>query len=132
MKNPARVLGEIELLSTHYGEIVFDPNDPSVVLIERFWLPPEFDRSYCRVLIDLGPRYPELPPQDYYLGRDLRKNGRASIHYFESFPGKEYCEEGFAWYSFHIKEWRPDPYSMVGGDNLLTATDGFYHALKTD
>ena len=85
------------------------------------------------MVIVLGEHYPELPPQDWYLSKGLRKNGRTSSHYFEDgFAGKQYSSQGYAWYSFHINKWRPNPLSMVGGDNLLSALNGFYKALKTD
>jgi hypothetical protein len=133
MRNPKRAIAEIELLSTHFGAVRYDPNDPSWVLIERFNLPPSFNRRYCEVLIDLGSDYPELPPQDWYLSRGLSKRGRTSKHYYEDgFGTKKYCKKGFAWYSFHIRNWQPDAYSMVRGDNLLAATGGLYEALKTD
>lgn len=132
MKNPKRTIAEIHLLSAHFGEVCFDPSDPSVVLIERFPLPPGYSRAVCEVVIDLGPKYPQLPPQDFYLSRGLTKNGQVSSHYFDSFNGKEYCEQGYAWYSFHVKKWRPNPQSMLGGDNLLSVVNAFYNALKTD
>jgi Prokaryotic E2 family E len=133
MKNPVRTIAEIELLSTHYGNVCFDQDDPSVVLIEQFPLPPGYNRRSCELVIDLGKSYPELSPQDWYINRGLRKYGRSISHYYENgFSGKKFCEDGYAWCSFHLKGWRPHPYSVITGDNLLTATDSFYHFLKTD
>jgi len=132
VKNPERTIAEINLLSSHFGYIQYDPYNPSWVLIEQFNLPAGYNRRWCEVLIDLGELYPELPPQDFYLSRGLTKNGRICSHYFEHFAGKKYCDEGYAWYSFHIKRWKPNPYSMLHGDNLLAATGAFYQALKTD
>jgi hypothetical protein len=133
MENPLRVIAEIELLSTHFGNVCYNPKDPSVVLIEQFNLPYGFNRKRCELVIVLGKSYPEFPPQDWYLSRGLRKYGKTFRHYYEDgFTGKEYCDEDFAWYSFHIIKWRPNTYSMLRGDNLLTATGAFYEALKTD
>ena len=132
MRNPARTVAEIHLLSTHFGEISFEEDDPSLVLVHHFPLPPGYNRTDCELAIDLGPDYPDLPPQDFYLSRGLTKNGHTSSHYFSHFRGKQYCSEGLAWYSFHIKSWRPDPWGMLGGDNLLSAVNAFYTALKTD
>ncbi|MFC1635731.1 hypothetical protein ACFL5Z_12900 [Planctomycetota bacterium] len=133
MKNPNRVIGEIELLSTHFGNVHFDPADPSTVTVESFDLPSGFCRRYAELLIDLGPLYPDLPPQDFYLSQGLRKKGSKLTHYFEDGPySKRYCECGYAWYSLHIKKWRPDPCSMIRGDNLLTAVQALYEALSTD
>jgi hypothetical protein len=127
-------MGEIQLLSTHLGEVGFDEDNPAEVLIFRFPLPPGFNKRHCELVIDLGENYPEFPPQDWYLNKGLRKNGRSlSGHYFENgFPGKKFCREGFAWYSFHIKEWKPNPKTMTHGDTLLTAVDAFYDAMKTE
>jgi len=133
MKNPERTLAEIRLVSSHFGDLCFDPNDLSVVLVEHFPLPRGYNRKSCELLIVLGQMYPELPPQDWYLSKGLRKNGQASSHYYEDgFGDKEYCDQGFAWYSFHITKWKPNPRHLVPGDNLLTAINAFYHALKTD
>lgn len=132
MRNPKRTIAEIRLLSTHFGEICFLEEDPSVVLMPHFRLPRGYNRVECEVVIDLGLQYPELPPQDFYLSRGLTKDGGISSHYYEDFGGKAYCDQGLAWYSLHIKRWKPNPRSMLGGDNLLSALNAFYNALKTD
>ena len=132
MINPIRTIGEIELLSTHFGNVGYEPDNPSIVLVARFDLPRGFDERCCELLIDLGPLYPELPPQDFYLSPGLEKDGLQPIHYFEDFFDKKYCREGFAWYSLHITKWKPSSYSMIQGDNLLTAVQALYEALKTD
>jgi hypothetical protein len=126
MRNPERTLAEIHLLSTHFGEVSFEENDPSLVLIHQFPLPPGYNRTHCELVIDLGPNYPDLPPQDFYLSRGLTKNACRSSHYFTCFRGKKYCNEGLAWYSFHIKGWKINPLS------LLSAINALYDALKTD
>lgn len=130
MRNPNRVISEIELLSTHFGDVQFDRDNPSFVIIETFNLPSYFNRRHSRLLIDLGHYYPELSPQDFYLSRGLRKDGRTPSHYFEDWEGKKYCKHGWAWFCLKIESWRPNPYSMLGGDNLLTATNACYDALK--
>ena len=132
MRNPVRTIAEIRLLSTHFGELDFSEVNPSSVEICHFPLPKGYNRAECRVVIDLGPEYPELPPQDFYLDRGLHKHGQVSAHYFNKFDGKRYCNDGYAWYSFHVKKWHPNPHSMLGGDNLLSAVNAFYNALKTD
>ena len=133
MINPQRAIAEIELLSTQFGDVCFDPDEPSVVLIEHFPLPRGYNKRHCEVLIDLGQGYPQFPPKDWYLSKGLWKKDKRLSHYFEDgFGGKKYCDEGFAWYSFHITKWKPNPNTITQGDTLLTATDAFYHALKTD
>ena len=133
MKNPRRVIAEIELPSSHFGPVQFNSQEPSTVLIEKFDLPPKYNRRYTRVLIDLGQQYPEYPVRDFYIDRGLLKKGRKPGHYYEDgFGGKIYCEDGFAWYCLHIKKWRPNPNSIPAGDNLLTASQTLYEALKSN
>ena len=128
-----RVIGEFELLCSRFGSLQFDENNPTSVYIERFDLPKGFNHKYSELMIELGYKYPTYPPKDWYLSRGLRKKGRKSSHYFEEgFGAKPFCKRGFAWYSFHIKRWRPNSNSMITGDNLLTAVQAFYEALRSD
>jgi hypothetical protein len=102
-------------------------------MIEKFDLPRGFNKRNAVLVIDLGRKYPKYPPQDWYLSRGLRKKGRKFSHYFEhGFGAKPFCKKGYAWYSFHIKRWRPNSKSMIDGDNLLTAVQAFYEALRSD
>lgn len=124
---------EIALLEAHYGDVEADPEYPFVVVILDFPLPGSFDQEYSELLIDLGRSYPDFPPQDFYLEKGLtRDGGRPSSHYFENMSDKFYCEEGWAWYSFHIDEWRYNPHGIAQGHCLLTATDALYRALEGD
>lgn len=132
MKNPIRVIAEIELLSSHFGPVEFDPQEPSTVLIEQFDLPPGYNRKHTRVLLDLGYQYPEYPVRDFYIDPGLRRKKRRPGHYHEDgFDSKTYCNEGFAWYCLHIQDWQPNPFSIADGDNLLTACQALYEALKS-
>jgi hypothetical protein len=126
-----RILAEVSLLAARFGNVQVDA-DLTCVVIKRFDLPQDFNKNHATLLIDLGSSYPSFPPRDWYLSRGLRKNGHVSEHYFNSFSEKTYCQQGYAWYSFHIKEWQPNPYSMIKGDNLLTAVQSFYEALDSD
>lgn len=133
MKNINRVLAEIELLSSHFGDVEYDDSNPCYAKIISFPLPCGFNKPFCVALFDLADDYPEHPVRDFYLESGLRKYGEISEHYFEDgFSHKRYRQDGFAWYSLHLKRWKPDPYSMIVGDNLLTAADSLYEALKTD
>jgi len=128
----ARTLGEFELLSTHFGHVQFDPKDLTWVLVENFDLPPNFNRDYTELIMDLNKHYPLLPPQDFYLGKGLLRKGDRPGHYYETgFESKRFRKEGYAWYCLHIKSWKPNPYSMVEGDNLLTAAGAVYKALSS-
>jgi hypothetical protein len=127
--NPKRTVTEIALVSKRFGQVRFDDSDPAVVQLCQFPLPPDFNRPSSRLLIDLGPRYPELPPQDWYLDPGLLKYGRPIRHYFEYAYDKRFSSLGWAWVSFHIRNWNPHPFSVITGDNLLTAVESFYRAL---
>jgi hypothetical protein len=128
----ARTIGEFELLSAHFGPVQFDPDDLTWVLVERFNLPSNFNRDYTELIIELNKKYPLLPPQDFYLRKGLLRKGDELRHYYETgFESKRFRKEGYAWYCLHIKSWKPDPYSMVKGDNLLTAAEAVYKALRS-
>jgi hypothetical protein len=129
-QNPSRTMGEIALVSKRFGHVIYDPEDLTVVQIVRFDLPLGFNRPYSRLLIDLGPRFPELPPQDWYLDRGLLKYGKSIPHYFESGFVKRFACDGFAWYCLHIHQWIPSSRSIIGGSNLLTSTESVFRALK--
>jgi hypothetical protein len=132
MKHPQRTIAEIELLSTQFGDVQFDPYDPTVVKVLDFDLPSGFNRDYSLLLIVLNENYPEYAPQDIYLDTGLRRYGNKPTHYFENFTGKKYCDYGYAWYSFHITSWRCNPYSMIRGDNLLTVAEAVFQSLRSD
>ena len=129
LQYPARVRGEAELVSGHFGPVDLKEN---VVLVERFDLPPGFNQITSRLLIPLPLNYPQYPPGDFYLDQNLQKNGRCPGHYYHEFEGKIYCYLGYAWYCLHIKQWRPNASSMIRGDNLLTAIEAVYNSLKYD
>ena len=125
-----RKFGEFELLSSHFGSLRYDPNDLTWVIVEDFNLPANFNVDYSELVIELNKKYPLLPPKDFYLEKGLRRRGRKPGHYYESgYGSKRFCKKGYAWYCLHIKSWRPDPYSMIAGDNLLTAVQAVYNAL---
>jgi hypothetical protein len=131
MKYPQRTIAEIELLSSRFGDVVFDPYNPSVVKVLDFNLPAGFNINYSRLLMVLGEKYPEYALRDVYLDTGLRLHGIKPSHYFENFAGKKYCEYGYAWYSFHITSWHCNPYSMIRGDNLLTVAEAVYQSLRS-
>ena len=131
-----RAVDRILLLRSLSERVQFEDDyddPPPSVGTGRFDLPNGLGKVFARPLIDLGSTYPYYGPRDWYLSRGLRKNGRKSGHYFEDgFVSKPFCERGFAWYSLHFKSWRPNSNNMLDGDNLLTAVEAFYDALRTD
>ena len=130
LKHPDRTLGEVELVSSRFGTVRFEDD---WVLVKKFDLPSGFNTRKSRLLIVLPHKYPEYTVKGYYLDKGLRKNGAKPEHYFEKkYLDKDLRKLGFAWYCLHIKKWKPNPASMVRGDNLLTAIKALYDALKYD
>lgn len=128
LKHPKRVLAEANLISSHFGPVDFSN---ASVLIEQFNLPPGFNRTTSRLLITLPYSYPEMPPTDLYLDKDLKKNGETPGHYFENEYGdRKIRRSGYAWISIHFSAWRPNLRSIIQGDNLLTAVNALYDAFK--
>ena len=130
LKHHNRVIGELELISSHFGPLEFNN---SIVLVEDFNLPRGFNRESSKLLIVLPDDYPEMPPEDLYIQRHLKKNRKTPEHYFENDYGdKSIRKLGYAWYSIHFTEWSPSFRSIIRGDNLLTAVNALYDALKYD
>lgn len=128
--HPRRVLAEAELVSSHFAEITLEDN---WVLVWIFNLPPTFNQQASRLLIVLPDNYPESPPKDMYLDKGLLKNGKTPEHYFEKgYGNSSIIKKGYAWYSIHFTAWRSNASSMILGDNLLTAVNALYDALKYD
>ncbi len=135
LKYPERVLAEVNLVSSHFGPVEFPPDgfDERTVWIERFNLPPGYSQPTSSLLITLPKRYPEAPVEAMYIEKGLKKNGCRPGHYFEHEYGDVNIREaGYAWYSIHFKSWKANIRSIIRGDNLLSAIDALYHALKSD
>lgn len=130
LKHHKRVIGELELISSHFGPVEFNNN---IVVVERFNLPRGFNRQTSKLLITLPYDYPEMPPEDLYIAKHLRKFGDTPEHYFENdFGDKNIRRLGYAWYSIHFTAWSPSFRSIIRGDNLLIAINALYDALKYD
>lgn len=130
LKHPNRVMAEVQLVSSHFGPVDFNN---TIVVVERFNLPPGFNKASSKLLISLPGNYPEGPPSGMYLEERLKKNGFQPGHYFESkLCKKTILETGYAWYSIHFKAWSSNARSIIRGDNLLTAINALYDALKFD
>lgn len=135
LKYPERVLAEVNLVSSHFGPVDFAPDeyDSRTLIVESFNLPPGFNKAASKLLITLPSDYPEKPVEAMYLEKDLKKNGCRPGHYFEHEYGDVNIREaGYAWYSIHFKSWKANIRSIIRGDNLLSAIDALYHALKSD
>jgi len=130
MKHPKRVRAEIELVSSHFGPVEFDDN---YILIEKFNLPRGFNKKYSKLLCVLPNDYPEYPIKAMYLEKHLKKNEKKLDHYYENNYGdKKIRNQGWAWISIHFTSWSPNANSIIRGNNLLTAIEALYDALKYD
>ena len=130
LKHPNRVMAEVELISSHFGPVEFDGQ---MILVESFDLPPHFNKQASKLLIVLYDDYPETPPKDIYIEKELKKNGSAPDHYYQDAVGNnEIMDAGYAWYSIHFNHWNANSGSIIQGDNLLTAINALYDALKYD
>jgi hypothetical protein len=130
LKHPQRVLAEAELVSSHFAEIELEDN---WVLVWNFNLPSTFNQRASKLLIILPNDYPESPPKDMYLDKGLTKNGKMPEHYFENqFGDGNIRRKGYAWYSIHFTSWHSSSRSIIQGDNLLTAINALFDALKYD
>ncbi|NLB55775.1 MAG: hypothetical protein GX811_08440 [Lentisphaerae bacterium] len=129
-KHYNRVFAEVNLVSSHFGDVNFEDD---WILIERFNLPASLNRRTSKLLIILPYNYPEAPPHEMYLEKGLKKHGRTPEHYFENKYGdSDVRNRGYAWYSIHFRTWRSSANSMIQGDNLITACNALYDALKFD
>ncbi len=131
LKHPDRVLKEAELISMRFGEIDFEDD---WILINRFDMPPGFNRDTSRMLIDLPLNFPEVPPNRFYIDQGVRlTDGSKPRHYFEKdYVSKELRGMGFAWYCVHIKKWKPNFNDMFAGSTLLKAIDACYQAIASE
>ncbi len=130
LKHYNRVIGELELVSSHFGPVEFNNN---IVIVEKINLPRGFNKQSSKLLLTLPDDYPEMPPEDLYIAKYLKKFGETPEHYYvNDFGDKNIRRLGYAWYSIHFNAWSPSFRSIIGGDNLLTAIDALYDALKYD
>jgi len=130
LKHPNRVMAEVELVSSHFGLVEFNDR---IIVVERFDLPQGFNRQTSKLLITLNYDYPESPPADIYIENKLKKNGGKPGHYYEHrFGDGKIRRAGYAWYSIHFNAWSSNSRSIIRGDNLLTAINALYDALKHD
>lgn len=115
-----RVEEEVLLLGLHFGEVEYDDQKGSWIMLPRFPLSRRFDRADCAVLIKLPMAYPAIPPFGLFVDSNLPLHS----HYFAD-GGKlnPYADQGWAWLCMHARQgdtrsWRPGP-SAAQGDNLL-------------
>ena len=117
-----RILFEISILSARFQDVNYDDEDFSWVHIPCFDLPLGWNQYHTGLLIELPTAYPDIPPDGFYVDKNLRPtNGRPMTHYFEDQGHyNPYAKCGWAWYCIHPSRtsWRPSAH-VLQGDNLL-------------
>lgn len=100
--------------------------DDSWVVIGQFRLPRGWEPAVTPVLIAIPPNYPEVAPDGFHLGAELRRRqGRKLVrpdHYFRSYKNR-FADLGYWWYCLEDPDGRWD----YRRDSLRT----FVEAIRT-
>jgi hypothetical protein len=106
----------------------FDKLDGTWFHVQALRIPRGWNYSAVDILLDIPhgtPGYPQIPPEWFWVNRDLRtSDGRTIGHFFEL--GEVTVDEvnwnnGFGHFCLHLKVWRPNSgIDFARGDNLLT------------
>lgn len=116
-----RVVQEVLMLAQGYGAVNYDDRAFSWVHVPHFRLPGGWNLRETGILMDLPEHYPSLPPDGFYLTKNLRdRYGRTPGHYFqEQGTLNPHAHRGWAWFCIHTHmDWRSTT-DIVSGHNLL-------------
>ena len=112
------VAQELASVERQDGELRVDP-DSAWMIVERYPLPPGWNKPTTKILILIPPGYPTTPPDNFYTDDDLRladgsQAGSTSL-------GQAHAGEPWQQFSYHVQpgEWRPQA-DWRRGDNLMT------------
>ena len=117
----ARILSEIAILAVRFGEVNFDEQGLEWVHIPVFELPTGWNQASTELLIDLPFTYPEVPPDGFYIEKNLAPlNGNSLEHYFQHHEVNRHDHLDWAWYCIHPAKfsWQPSA-DITQGDNLV-------------
>lgn len=130
----SRLRAEALLLSQRFGDVRFDTKGGTWFYVERFPIPPGWNKAHIEVLIDIPhgtPGYPSVPPEWFWTDHDLRTDGDQPLnHFFTRGPGsdKEHLNQGWGHFCVHLIGWRPlggadfaQGHSLVTYLNLIAA-----------
>ncbi len=118
-----RLQQEVLALALHYGEVDFDDDEGTWVVVRHFPLPAFLRRAHSGLLFKLDVAYPEIPPYGAYLDRGLR------LHAYYHDDTSDLAAMGWAWFCCHFENgWRAKP-DVWSGDNLMTAAAALSAAL---
>lgn len=110
----SRLRAELQLLAARYGEVSFDQQDGTWVLVRHFPLPAGWSKQEVAILIDVpsgNPGYPQVAPTHFWTDRSLRtKSGQPMGHFFTESVGHlanpKYVELGWGQFCVYIRGWR--------------------------
>jgi hypothetical protein len=117
-----RLEAELNLVRQKYGDLEVSPGREWFI-INKWPLPPGWNKVSTRVLVLIPPGYPPSPPDNFYTDNDLRlANGGlpGSTSANQVKAGKQWLQ-----FSYHVNPatWRPHS-DVEKGHNLLTYLDG--------
>lgn len=117
----------------------FDPNQISLytgpvtaIIVEGFELPQNFQQTHTNLMLMLpdGDSIFWVTPDRFYLNQGLRLiDGSIPEHYFEDGGFNDLSDEGWARYSFHLHEWRPNQ-DVVSGTTIYDILEAIYTGLS--
>lgn len=124
----SRLKSEVLLLAQRYGRVAYDSTDGSWLHVEKFPIPPGWNKTQVEILIDVPygtPGYPSVAPQWFWVDHDLRTDdGRAIGHFFAQGLGREderYLDQGWGHFCVHVDQWRPSSgANLLNGHSLIT------------
>jgi hypothetical protein len=117
-----RKLTEILWVGELYGPIEFERQGLSWLQVFQFPLPERrWNKRFSELLLAIPEAYPELPPSQFYLDRDLRDvHGRRPGHFFAE---NDLSDKGWGWFCFYLDQgWSPSR-RIEEGDNLTTVIE---------
>ena len=109
---------ELTLIESIFGPTIHD-DSITYVLFERYELPSGWNRAHTRLLFNVPPAYPEIPPDCFYVSTGLLlANGNQPTNYSE---GANFLGTTWGQFSLHpvVEDWNPMP-DPKDGHNLLT------------
>jgi hypothetical protein len=112
-----RKLVEILFAGESFPPYDFDQEALGWLRLQRFPLPPGWNKATSELLILIPDVYPEVPPDRFYLDPDLRdRKYKSPGHYFEV---NELSDSGWAWFCLHLEDsWEPRQ-RIEDGDHLV-------------
>lgn len=123
-----RLRREVELVRARYGVLRLAP-ELTWLIIERWPLPPGWNKTEIRLLIQIPPGYPVTPPDNFWTDDDLCLAGGGEPGNVMGFI--ELDERRWRQFSYHAAtaEWQPHA-EPTRGHNLLTFLEAVAERLQ--